>query len=206
MAAAPGEGRVYGGRTTEQRRAERRERLLATGLDLIGTGGWAGASVERLCAAAGVATRSFYEEYDGREALLLAVYAGVLTEATSAVGDALAATPPELSARVGAGVAAYVGFITADPRRAAVVHREVRVAGVLEEQRREGFLSFARLVESEATRTGTRPGAGRLTALALAGAVNELLIDWVASQEAERAPVAPMIEELTLLFLRALAP
>ncbi len=195
-------GRVYGGRTTAQRRAERRDRLLAAGLELVGTVGWAGASVERLCATAGVATRSFYEEYASREALLLAVYSGVLDEATAAVATALAATPERLEERVPAGLSAYVDFVTADPRRAVVVHREVRVAGVLEDQRRAGFLSFALLVEHEAGRIGTRRGAGRLTALALAGAVNELLIDWVGAEP--RPPVEPLTRELTLLFLRAL--
>lgn len=205
MSAATG-GRVYGGRTAAERRAERKQRLLDAGLELFGTLGWAGASVERLCAEAAVATRAFYEEHDSREALLLAVYGRVLTEATAAVGSALAATPADLRERVAAGVAAYVHFTTSDPRRAAVVHREVRVAGVLEEQRREAFLTFAGLVESEATRIGTRPGAGRLTALALAGAVNELLIDWVAIPARERPSVEPITAELTVLFLRALAP
>lgn len=197
-------GRVYGGQTAAARRAERRERMLAAGLELFGTAGWAGASVERLCAEAAVATRSFYEEFASREALLLAVYSRVLTDATAAVAAALEATGQVLEQRVPAGVSAYVDFVTADPRRARVVHREVRVAGVLEEQRRAGFLSFALFVEREATRIGTRAGAGRLTALALAGAVNELLIDWVAEPEPQRQPVGPLTQELTLLFLRAL--
>lgn len=196
------EGRVYGGRTSDERRAQRRGRLHAAGLELFGTAGWSGASVERLCATAGVATRSFYEEFASREALLLAVYGEILTAGTAAVAAALEATAEVLEERVPAGVSAYVNFVTADPRRAVVVHREVRVAGVLEPQRRAGFLSFALFVEQEATRIGTRAGAGRLTALALAGAVNELMIDWVA--EDERPSVEPITQELTLLFLRAL--
>ncbi|MGZ6827110.1 MAG: TetR/AcrR family transcriptional regulator, partial [Mycobacteriales bacterium] len=67
-------GRVYGGRSEEERRADRRARLVAAGLELFGTEGWAGATIERLCAGAGVATRSFYEEFSSREALLRAVY------------------------------------------------------------------------------------------------------------------------------------
>lgn len=204
VAVAAG-GRIYGGRTTEQRRAERRERLLGAGLEMFGTEGWAAASVERLCAAAAVATRSFYEEFASREALLLAVYESVLLDATAAVATALSATPPVLPQRVRAGLTAYVGWVTADPRRARVAHREVRVAGVLEDQRRAAFLSFALLVEREAAALRRRPGAGRLTALALAGAVNELLIDWVAAPE-PRPPVEPLVDELCLLFLGALGP
>lgn len=196
-------GRVYGGRTATERRAERRVRLLDAGLDAFGTVGWGAVSVERICQEASVATRNFYEEYADREALLLAVYAEVLGAATTAVDLALSEVPPRMPERVRAGLSAYVGFVTEDPRRARVVHREVRVAGVLEDQRRAAFLSFALLVEREAGAVDRRPGAGRLTALALAGAVNELLIDWVAAAE-PRPPVGPVVDELVLLFVGAL--
>src|SRR3954468_8883804 len=42
--------RVYGGRSAADRRAERRERLLAAGLELIGNDGYAATSIEKLCA------------------------------------------------------------------------------------------------------------------------------------------------------------
>ena len=196
-------GRVYGGRTTDERRAERRARLLDAGFDLFGTIGWAGASVERLCAAASVATRSFYEEFASREELLLTVYSGVIGEATEHVALALGSVPATLEDRVGAGLAAYVTWVTDNPRRARVIHREVRVAGVLESERRQAFLSFALLVEREAGEVQRREGAGRLAALALAGAVNELLIDWVAT-EPPRPPVEPLIQELSAMFIGAL--
>lgn len=201
------EGRVYGGRTHAQRRAERRERLLEAGLQEFGTVGWSGTAVERLCLAAGVATRSFYEEFASREALLLTVYEQVLTTASAAVAAALAAAPPTLEERVSAGISTYIGYLTEDPRRARIVHGEVRAAGVLENERRAGFLSFASLVEAESAelhRLGERrDGAGRLTALALAGALNELLITWVAEAE-PRSSVEPLIAELTMLFIAAL--
>ena len=201
------EGRVYGGRTHAERRAERRERLLDAGLQEFGTVGWSGTAVERLCLAAGVATRSFYEEFVSREALLLAVYERILTAASAAVAEALAAAPPTLDGRVSAGVSTYIGYLTEDPRRARIVHSEVRAAGALENERRAGFLSFAALVEAESAelfRLGERrEGAGRLTALALAGALNELLITWVAEAE-PRSSVAPIIDELTALFVAAL--
>src|SRR5690242_4478130 len=82
-------GRVYGGRSERERRADRRARLLAAGLDLFGTDGWTATTIEKLCTAAGVATRSFYEEFASREALLLAVFedvlAGVVAEVTPRV-------------------------------------------------------------------------------------------------------------------------
>ncbi len=70
---APG-GRTYRGRSPEERRAERRERLLEAGLKLFGGEGYAATSIERLCAHARVTARHFYEEFPTREALLLAVF------------------------------------------------------------------------------------------------------------------------------------
>jgi len=203
------DGRQYGGRSAAERRAARRSRMLATGLQMFGTLGWSASVVERLCSHASVATRSFYEEFGNREELLLAVYAEVIDGAAAAVASALAEAPDNLEGRVGAGLAAYVGFMTSDPRRAQVAHREVRAAGVLERERREGVLTFAALVEAEGERLVAlgerRQGPGRLMALSLAGAVNELLIDWIA-ERAPRPPVQPLVSELTELFVRGLRP
>jgi AcrR family transcriptional regulator len=101
-------GRVYGGRSEPQRRAERRGRLLAAGLELFGTEGWGGTTIERLCTSAGVATRSFYEEFSSREALLLAVFedvlAGVVAEVTPRVTQE---TEPDQQVR--AALTGYIG-------------------------------------------------------------------------------------------------
>ena len=203
-------GRVYGGRSEAERRADRRARLIAAGLDLFGTEGWAGTSIERLCSAAAVATRSFYEEFSSREQLLLAVYDTVMDAAARAVHDAVATAPPDPVVRTRAGVAAYVGHLTEDPRRAQVVNRELRAAYAVPEvrlHRRETINRFADLVEQEVVRRAVRgePERRRLLALALTGAVNEVLGDWV-SQPEPRPPVEPMMEELALLYVAALSP
>lgn len=204
VAEADDGGRRYAGRSSAQRRAERHARLMEAGLDLFGTAGWSGTSIERLCLAASVATRAFYEEFASREALLLAVYAEVLADVTATVERALTAAGEDAERRVRAGVTAYVDAVTGDPRRARIVHREVRAAGVLEEERRAGVEAFAGLIARESVVLGVQgPAAGnRLTALALAGAVNELLIDWVATSPPP--PTAPLVDELTRLFLAAL--
>jgi AcrR family transcriptional regulator len=58
--------RVYAGRSAQQRREERRNRLLSAGQDLFGGQGYRTTSIEALCTAAGVSTRAFYEEFSGR--------------------------------------------------------------------------------------------------------------------------------------------
>ena len=201
-------GRVYGGRSEAERRADRRARLLAAGLDLFGTEGWAGTSIERLCSAASVATRSFYEEFAGREQLLLAVYDSVMDGAVQAVRDAVALASDDPGARTRSGVAAYVGHLTEDPRRAQVVNRELRAAYALPEVRRHRQTTInrmAELVEQEVVRRAVRGEAERrrVLALALAGAVNEVLGDWV-SQPEPRPPVEPLVEELAFVYVAVL--
>jgi AcrR family transcriptional regulator len=153
-------GRVYGGRSERERRADRRARLLAAGLDLFGTEGWTGATIEKLCTAAGVATRSFYEEFSSREALLLAVFedvlAGVVTEVTPRV-----VVGGGVEAQVRAGLTGYVEHLTADPRRARVVHHEIRVAGTLEDHRQAAVVRFADLI-SQVAQPEPRPETGPL--------------------------------------------
>jgi AcrR family transcriptional regulator len=194
---------VYGGRSETERRADRRARLIDAGLDLFGTDGWTATTIERLCAAAGVATRSFYEEFHGREDLLKAVYeqvmSGVLEEVLPLVAES-SGTPEE---RIRMGLAGYVGYLTEDPRRAKVAHRELRVAGVLEQDRHAMVLRFAELI-AEQTRL-ERGAAGRILGLALAGAVTEVLVDWVAQPE-PRPATEPIVDTLVRLYLAAVLP
>lgn len=194
-------GRVYGGRSERERRADRRARLLAAGLDLFGTDGWTSTTIERLCTSAGVATRSFYEEFTGREALLLAVFedvlAGVVAEVTPRVRGLRS-----IEEQVRAGLGGYVAHLTSDPRRARVVHHEIRVAGTLEDHRRAAVIRFADLI----AHTARLPESPRthIVGIALAGAVNEVLVDWV-NQPEPRSDPAPLVDVLVELYLAALA-
>jgi AcrR family transcriptional regulator len=193
-------GRVYGGRSEHERRADRRSRLITAGLELFGTEGWAGATIERLCAVAGVATRSFYEEFSSREALLRAVYEDVMGGVVTAVLPRVAETEGTPQERIRIGLAGYVGYLTEDPRRARVAHREVRVAGVLEQDRHAMILRFADII---ATETKLAKGAqGRILGLALAGSVTEVLVDWVAQPE-PRPDTGPIVDTLVQLFVAA---
>jgi AcrR family transcriptional regulator len=193
-------GRVYGGRSEPQRRAERRGRLLAAGLELFGTEGWGATTIERLCTSAGVATRSFYEEFSSREALLLAVFedvlAGVVAEVTPRV---IVETEPEQQVR--AALSGYIAYLTEDPRRARVVHHEIRVAGTLERQRHLMIVRFADLIGQ----TGRLPRSSRnrVLAIALAGAVSEALVDWVQHDE-PRPATDQLVDVLVDLYLAVL--
>jgi AcrR family transcriptional regulator len=188
---------VYGGRSETERRADRRARLLAAGLQCFGTEGWNATTIERLCSTAGVATRSFYVEFPSREALLLAVFQNVLERTVEEVRPQLSGlTDPAETVRT--ALRGYVGHLTADPRRARVVHHEVRVAGSLEQQRHAMILRFAELI----TRVAQLPPSTstRVLGVALAGAVSETLVDWVEHPEPRPEP-STLVDVLTNVFL-----
>lgn len=67
-------GRVYGGVSLEQRRAQRQQSFLDAGLTVFGRDGFRAATVRGLCREAGLTDRYFYESFDNLEALLIAVY------------------------------------------------------------------------------------------------------------------------------------
>lgn len=212
-------GRVYGGRSEAERRADRRDRLIQTGLELFGTEGWHPVTIERLCAGASVATRSFYEEFPSREALLQAAYDEVVRTASVAVVAAMGHLPPDtagrdaatrasaLRERIDVGVSAYLRHVTEDPRRARIAYREVRVVGSLEQHRHETMVGFAEQMAADLCPSGLpeEPARRRARTLALAGAISEVLVDWVAMPE-PRPPLEPLRAELCRLFTVALVP
>lgn len=196
-------GRAYAGRLPDERRARRRRRLLDAGLEVFGGVGFEEASISLLCATARVGTRAFYEEFDSREDLLREVATTVVLDAVAALQAALAQAPPRLDDRVHAGLTAYVGHLTDDPRRARVAYRAVPAAGRLLPDRHRASRGFADLIAREASALDVRvPARSDLLALALTGAVAEVLGWWATSEPAPA--VEPVVEELTRLLVAAL--
>ena len=207
QAPVPGaSGRPYAGRDPDERRAARRQRLLDAGLDVFAQSGWDDATIGLLCATARVGTRAFYDDFESREALLLEVARGIVTEGAERILEALAAAPASLEGRVRAGIEAYVGFLVEDARRVRVAYAVVPRAGALTPDRHRASLAFADLIAEHADGLGVAPRAvgNPLLALALTGAAAELL-GWWAVQE-QPPPVDGVLEELVELFLRALRP
>jgi AcrR family transcriptional regulator len=195
--------RVYAGRSAADRRSERRERLLSAGLDLFGTDGYAASSIEKLCAAATVSTRNFYEEFAGREALLIALHSRILESAAVAVGSAFEAlADATLSVRIEHAVRAYIATTAEDPRWARLSYVEViGVSEAVEQHRIAWRERWVALLEAEAARAVTRGEAAErdfhLGAVALIGAVNELVFHWTTG--GYRIPLDDVIAEIVRL-------
>lgn len=176
--------RIYGGVSAERRRAERLRRLLDAGLEVIGTKGYAGTTVKGVCRRARLTERYFYEAFADREALLRAVYDDVVARVIGSVAAALIEAPADPAARARAGLRAFFATLTGDRRLARVQLIEVvGVSAELERHRRSTMHTFARIISRNAQElipeAADNTAEVRLTSLALVGATNELVTDWL---------------------------
>jgi AcrR family transcriptional regulator len=114
--------RAYGGQSAQQRRRQRRRRLVDAAMDAMARNEWRSVTVDKLCAAAGLNKRYFYESFGDLDALSAAVVDDIADEvraATLAAVDAVIEQP--LEAQALAAVAAAVRILVDDPRRARVL-------------------------------------------------------------------------------------
>ncbi len=113
-------GRSYGGQTSSQRAADRRELLLDAAFTLVAADGWKALRIDALCREAGLNKRYFYESFPSLDAVI-----GALTQrlASDAIAVSLAelesgVEPTEVTRRM---ITALIHHLTDDPRRARVL-------------------------------------------------------------------------------------
>lgn len=195
-------GRRYSGLDAGQRSAARRESLFAAALELFGTKGYSATSVKQICVEAELTERYFYESFTDRHAALTAVYLDIIDQVRAAVLAALeevADTPDQFAAR---GLAVFIEYLTSDPRRAQIVMIEVvGVSPDLEKCRYGVLRDFADLMNNVGlvdVRDDVSTGFAELTAVALAGAVNYLLVDWLLGGRKQEP--AELVAVCTALF------
>ncbi|MET9904332.1 TetR/AcrR family transcriptional regulator [Streptomyces sp. NPDC006446] len=201
----------YGGRTAEERQAERRRRFLDAGLQLFGAGpGYRSTTVAALSEAAGLSTRQFYEAFRTLEDVLAALHLQVNDWAEEAALAALAeARDLALTERATAVFHAYAANVTSDPRRIRITFVEIiGVSARLEDQRLARRARWVEFICGEAAAAVARgeatPRDYRVAATAFIGSVNGLLHDWSAGWV--DATLDEVVEELVRQLLGILRP
>ena len=177
-------GRTYAGIPLQARREQRRARLVEAGLQEIGTRGYEQVTVKDVCRRAGLTERYFYEHFTDRLALLVAVYDEVIAAVMGASLAAAEAAPPVLVERVRAGMAAFIGALAEDPRRARVQLLEsVGRSGELERRRLEVMHAFGDYLMNAANelhpRHDVEEAQRRALALGFVGAADHLAVEWM---------------------------
>lgn len=199
----------YAGRSVQERRAERRALFLEAGLTVFAEKTYAASSISDVCAAAGLSRRQFYEQYTGREALLVDVYDHVQQRARAAFREGLTgAASAEPRTLIESGMRAYVHAITDDPRCVRVAFVEiVGVSDAVERHRAQVRDEWGAVVaQTAAAVPGVRtpPGGWQLAMAAFIGAVNGAVHRW--SQQDPRPPVNDLLEVLSALLLALVLP
>lgn len=194
--------RRYRGLSAADRRAQRRESILAAGLELFGTRGYQATSIRDVSAQAELNSRYFYESFTTKEELLERVYRRIVEEVSTAVIEATAKETSSLEAQAHAGLAASWRVLTEDRRKARVIALEiVGVSDRLERLRRDNRHAFATLLVRNAlsfARDVELTLDPMLNARALMGAQMDLLVDWYNDDLDES--VDQIVDHLARLF------
>ncbi|MBL1075869.1 TetR/AcrR family transcriptional regulator [Nocardia sp. 2] len=200
---------MYAGQPVEDRQRQRRARFLESGLTVFARDGYANSSVGAICKDAGLSSRQFYEEFTGRESLLLELYEQIDRESRDAVSATIAERSDAAAIDIiDAAVRAYIESIGRDPRKARVALVEVVGAGPkvekfrLELRRAWGAL-LASAAEDAAMHGEIPPGDYEMRVLAIIGAVNYVVDAWSGSDP--RPPLDDVISVLRRIIMGAVS-
>lgn len=128
--------RSYGGQSAQTRRRERRERLIEAALDAAADNAWRTMTVDKLCAAAGLNKRYFYESFTDLDAVAAAAVDDIAAQVSIATMTAVSSVLGEsLERQATVAVDALVRTLVQDPRRARVLLGGVAISPALHQHR-----------------------------------------------------------------------
>ncbi len=191
--------RSYGGVSAPVRIAERRERLMAAGLQRFGSAGYTATGVKDVCREAGLTDRYFYESFSGREELFLAVFDARVDELFALVVRAVGAAGPDPRDQLRAAIGTFLRQVTGDARTPRIVFSEPAAAGPQAEARmRLTLRRFSDLAGATAAHHMDDERRAPLIGLALVGTLERIVVEWQDGKLHSSIPA--VVEECTELF------
>jgi AcrR family transcriptional regulator len=109
----------------DDRRAQRRNQLIAAAIEVYGERGYRQSTVKAVCEAAGLTERYFYESFANSEDLLIASYNAVTYAVFDEIRDSAMASG-DATERARAMLRAYFTALQREPRSARVFLVEIR--------------------------------------------------------------------------------
>jgi AcrR family transcriptional regulator len=183
-----------------------RARLFAAIVKLVNEQGYPATSLTQIVKTAGVARHTFYEHFDDKEALFLAVFESATGRAVTAMREATEAATGPWESRIRAGLAALLDEIAREPVLARVCLTEALSATpralVLYEQTVHGFAAVLR-----GGRESTPPGVELPEALEdiVVGGVVWMLNKRLLSEEPDIEGMLPEVLEFVIAPYRGSA-
>lgn len=184
MASPNRQVRPYRGVDPAERQAQRRRRLLAAGLDLLGGEQQdpAELTVRSICREAGLTMRYFYESFTDKDEFVSAVFDWVVADIATTTQAAVAAAPRREQTR--AGMANIVRTVSEDARVGRLLFsRHLSTATVVRKRTESGAL-FAMLSGQHVGTAMQLPENERIKASAhfIVGGVGQTIGAWLAGE------------------------
>lgn len=190
------------GLDAEQRRARRREQILAAAFDLIAAEGYVSTAIEQICQTAFVGNKAFYELFESKEDCYLALLQQQSERAQDMVATALSESSGDRDDVVAAVIGAFAHSMVDDPRVAKVTFGEASgISAKVEQQRRVNRRWAAQFLEILWRENGFVPPEGigvDLHALAVAtiGGLFETVADWLHTDAGATGEIDVLIRDL----------
>ncbi|WP_158283084.1 TetR/AcrR family transcriptional regulator [Nocardioides silvaticus] len=183
MTSATTAGRLWQGQTPDAREADRRERLVEAGLELVGTQGVAALTMRAACREAAVGPRYFYELFASREELLEAVYDEAVDRIREPIlSDVIAtAESQDMAAAILVAFDTAVRVVEEDPRIGRILFRESAADDTLRPRSQAAMPAFVLTVVTEVlpARAGElRASSAGWTLLGFSAAIFALFLAW----------------------------
>ena len=177
-------GRIYAGVSLEQRQRERREVLLDTAFEIIGSKGFKAATVRAVCSQAGLSNRYYYENFSDAEEMLIMVYRRQSKALQGLVIKALPTQNPKAEQMVEAAFTAIFTEFKNNPNMARILFIEViGVSPKVDACHRDGTQQFVDLclVFTRALYASTLPSHlnPEIIVKSLVGAVIQITSQWI---------------------------
>jgi AcrR family transcriptional regulator len=190
--------RPWRGISAADRRAERRERLLAACLDVIGRDGVASTTVGAVCEQAGLTKRYFYESFSDRDAILAEVLDGLHTSLLGEIREALQTSGPDPLERARLTIRLLIAAMD-DPRMARL-YIEAPAHPVLQARRQEAYHVYAQLMTDDVLGIEHPDPGSRLAALVYVTGTTQAVMSWL--EGAVALTREELVEELAHLGAR----
>lgn len=170
--------RAYRGVSPDERRAQRRGKLIAAAIAVYGERGYRQATVKAVCEAAGLTERYFYESFENSEDLLITSFNAVTYAVFGEITAAAQAAGRSRKAKARAMLEAYFGALQRDPRSARLFLVEIRgVSRAVD----KAFDAALRAIGAEVARHVAPPEAAsdELLQAGIVGGVMHIALRWI---------------------------
>jgi AcrR family transcriptional regulator len=167
---------------------EVRSRILTAMARLAADKGYAAVTIDDLARAARISKRTFYDHFADKERCLLAAYEAAAGQVYEAAERAAAVDAGPWRHQVDTVIATYLKALAAQPEMTRVFHVEIQAAGAAAlELHLAVNLRYATLLQ-RIVRDGGERRLPQPLAIALLGAVNELVLHAIANDRTTRLP------------------